>query len=763
MKGWLKGFGRVPVLIVGTVLLLVCLLRLEHLDFFERLEQITYDMRLRKVNVFPSPLATNLGFVWINEESIKTVQNRSLGYSFGLYWPRQVYARVVNELAAQGARMVAFDVLFGDLRPDQPPVQLSGSRLMESDDYFASELRRSSNVVIAMSQGLVPPPLFATNAFALGDISTDRDADGVLRRVRLFRNYRDWHPVLLKAQADPELGIDLREARIETNSLVLSRPIGDISVPLDAQGNFSLADFLGSKIPSGMAATARPFTERRIWHMGVVMAAFDLGLDLDKAFVELEKGRVTLTGTNGVTRVIPVDSSGYFYINWRMPPNHPSLMQEGIHGLLSQNRDRWKEVDLAGGSRWKGRLAVVGSSAVVGNDLTDRGSTPLDSETILVSKHWNVANSIITGRFIRRSSVLVDLCLIIVLGIAAALLTWRFRAMAAFGLVAGLAIAYLVTSLLVFMWAGYWMAIVLPVGGALVMTYICLVTWRAIFEQAEQRRVKSIFSKMVSPKIVSELLSAGHLNLGGARREVTVLFADVRGFTELTDVTQDQVAELVRVNNLKGAEAEAAFDDQARETLATVNEYLGLVADTIIRHDGTLDKFIGDCVMAFWGAPTSNPRHAVQCVRAAIEAQRAVHRLNCDRRVENDRRKQENERLAAAGRPLLPLLPILLLGTGINSGMATAGLMGSKAETRNYTVFGREVNLASRLESLSGRGRVFLSEGTYNHLKALEPELAKICVEHPAVNVKGIRSAVKVYEAQWMEVSSNSATADAVV
>ena len=137
--------------------------------------------------------------------------------------------------------------------------------------------------------------------------------------------------------------------------------------------------------------------------------------------------------------------------------------------------------------------------------------------------------------------------------------------------------------------------------------------------------------------------------------------------------------------------------------------------------------------------------------------------MNCDRRVENDRRKQENERLAAAGRPLLPLLPILLLGTGINSGMATAGLMGSKAETRNYTVFGREVNLASRLESLSGRGRVFLSEGTYNHLKGLEPELAKICVEHPAVNVKGIRSAVKVYEAQWMEVSSNSATIDAVV
>jgi len=183
---------------------------------------------------------------------------------------------------------------------------------------------------------------------------------------------------------------------------------------------------------------------------------------------------------------------------------------------------------------------------------------------------------------------------------------------------------------------------------------------------------------------------------------------------------------------------------------------LGLVADTIIKHDGTLDKFIGDCVMAFWGAPTPNPRHAVQCVRAAVETQRAIYRLNLERAAENERRKQEQETRAAAGLPPQPMLPLLLLGSGINSGMATAGLMGSAAETRNYTVFGREVNLASRLESLSGRGRVFLTETAYGHLVKYDPELAKTCIEHPAVNVKGIRSAVKIYEAVWTETPSAS-------
>jgi len=295
----------------------------------------------------------------------------------------------------------------------------------------------------------------------------------------------------------------------------------------------------------------------------------------------------------------------------------------------------------------------------------------------------------------------------------------------------------------------YWLPLVLPVAGALLLTHICLVTWRVVSEQSERRRVKSIFSRIVSPNIVNELLGAEKLSLGGARREVSVLFADVRGFTEFTDVSQERAELYASEHHLSGEEMEAYFNEQARQTLETVNTYLALVADQVKKHQGTLDKYIGDCVMAFWGSPTPNPRHALACVRAAIEAQRAVYEINRQRTEENRSRDWENAGRLASGQPPLPMLPILLIGSGINTGAATVGLMGSEAHISNYTVFGREVNLASRLESLSGRGRILISESTYLHLQRDDPALAATCVAQPDANVKGIRSAVKVYEVPW--------------
>jgi adenylate cyclase len=309
-----------------------------------------------------------------------------------------------------------------------------------------------------------------------------------------------------------------------------------------------------------------------------------------------------------------------------------------------------------------------------------------------------------------------------------------------------------------YIYSRYWLAVVLPVLGALLIQYVCQITWRVVFEQAERRRVKSVFSTMVSPKIVHELLRADTLALGGVRREITVLFADVRGFTDLTDGSQERVAEFVRVEQLSGSAAEAAFDEQARETLATVNLYLGIIATTVIQHDGTLDKFIGDCVMAFWGAPTPNPDHAVFCVQAAIEAQRAVYELNRRRRTDNQERLKENVGRLAGGLAPRPMLPILFFGIGINTGVATVGLMGSAAHAvvrqGSYTVFGREVNLASRIEGLSGRGRICISQSTYEHLQRGAPALAAACVALAPANVKGIRSAVEVYEVPWRETGS---------
>jgi class 3 adenylate cyclase/CHASE2 domain-containing sensor protein len=746
-----KPVTRIPVVIAFGVVVLVGLLRWWQLDFLESLERMTYDMRAREALRHEPVVATNLGFVCIDDASIAFVRtNQTLGYKYGLYWPREVYGRLIEELAAQGARAVAFDVIFGELRSDHPKVKMADGRWLASDEFLALQMRRATNVILAVPPDLTPPPLFLTNALASGDISTQKDyPEGILRRARAFRACRKWHLAFQQAEANSEYGVDLGQALVEPDRVVLPRRGGDgITVPLDRDGNFNLPDFWGDRLPPGMARKAKPFTEERLWHLGLVLAAQELGLDLARAEVDLRRGRITLRGAGGVERVIPVDSEGCFYVDWCVPLNHPQLTQESIQGLLRQDwlRSQGRTDQL--GSRWKGKLVVVGSSAT-GNDLTDRGATPLRADTLLVSQYWNVANSIITGRFIRRAPLAVELELIALLGMVAALATWKLRVLVASAAVALLVAAYILFGFVLYVQTRYWLPLVLPVAGSLVMTHVSLVTWRVVFEQAERRRVKSIFSRIVSPKIVNELLAAETLSLGGARREMTVFFADVRGFTELTDASQERVAEFVRQNKLAGDKAEACFDEQAKETLSTVNLYLGVVADTVIRHDGTFDKFIGDCVMAFWGAPTPNPKHALACVRAAVEAQRAIYQLNQQRTTENKKRELENVARVTAGLQLQPLLPILLLGSGINTGLATVGLMGSAAEMQNYTVFGREVNLASRLESASGRGRIFIGQTTYEHLLRDDPALAGTCVELPPRDLKGFRAAVKVYEVPW--------------
>jgi adenylate cyclase len=309
--------------------------------------------------------------------------------------------------------------------------------------------------------------------------------------------------------------------------------------------------------------------------------------------------------------------------------------------------------------------------------------------------------------------------------------------------------AYVAIAFSVYVHSRYWLPVAVPVLGAF-LACLSLIAWRVVFEEAERRRVRSLFAKMVSPKIVNELLATKTLSLGGARREVTVFFADVRGFTQLTDSAEERAVEHVRRYNLTGAAAEACFNEHARQTLETVNLYLATVADLIIKNDGTLDKFIGDCVMAFWGAPTANPHHARACVHTAIQAQRAVYELNLRRVAENEKRQAENLTRTASGAELVPLLPVLTLGSGVNTGLAAAGLMGSaEAESLSYTVFGREVNLASRLEGASGRGRIFITQSTYQHLLRDDPALAQTCVLLEPVQMKGFRLPVTVYEVPW--------------
>ena len=194
---------HIPLLIVLGTALVVCLLHYlanhtDRFDFFRRLEWITYDWRMREaVRREPARVSGKLGFVYINDETIALLGAGELGTNLhvGLYWPRHVYGRLVRELKNQGARAVGLDILFDQLRPFDKPVPVGGE-WMESDTFFRREMRQAGNVVLGTAD-VAPHPKFRDAAAAIADIATIRDADGVLRRARAFRDYRLWHPEIL--------------------------------------------------------------------------------------------------------------------------------------------------------------------------------------------------------------------------------------------------------------------------------------------------------------------------------------------------------------------------------------------------------------------------------------------------------------------------------------------------------------------------------------------------------------------------------------
>jgi class 3 adenylate cyclase/CHASE2 domain-containing sensor protein len=739
----LKRPKRAPLLLALVVLVFVCGTRLLNPGILEELERMTYDWRVRIAERFPAPVATNLAFVSMEDSSIAKISGGLLGRPYGLYWPRHIYGRLVEELSAEGAKTVAFDVLFGELRKDHAMVEMADGNLIESDDFFALQMQKAGNVILASTPELPPHSLFATNCLALGDITTEKDPGGVLRRVKSFN--LQWHPVFEAAAR--QFGISLEQARIEPNQITLPQPGGkDIVVPLDENGDFDLTDFLGDQIPKGWKRHDKPF--KRIWDMGIVIAAQELDLDLDHAEIDLPDGTIRLHGPNGIERTLPVDNEGYFYIDWQITPASVNLLRAPIENILIEDIARLRGETNKLNDAFRGKLVVVGSAAQ-GNDLTDRGATPLENDTLLVSKHWNVANSIITGQFIRRASLPLEFGIIILLGVLTAFVTWQFRAIAASLSVVVLMAAYTLLAVFVFVHSRFWLPMVYPMGGAVLTLHGILLVHLVVFEEQDKRRVKSIFSKLVSPHIVNELLDAKKLKLGGAHREVTILFADVRGFTALTDETHEQVAKFIREREMEPSLAEKYLEESARETLEIVNLYLATVAEAVKKHDGTLDKYIGDCVMAFWNAPAANEKHALASVQAAIDAQRAILALNIQRLAQNPEREIDNQARLAAGLPPKPLHVALQLGTGINTGLVTVGLMGSEQHGFNYTVFGREVNLASRLEGVSGSGRIIISDVTYFHLLRHAPGIAANCKELFPEKVKGFRDAIRIYEVPW--------------
>ncbi len=213
--------------------------------------------------------------------------------------------------------------------------------------------------------------------------------------------------------------------------------------------------------------------------------------------------------------------------------------------------------------------------------------------------------------------------------------------------------------------------------------------------EAERDRIRQTFGRVVAPRVRDRLLSdASHLRLDGDRHTITVLFADLHNFTPFSERTEP-------------------------ETLFKVlNSYLSLAAQAVLEEEGTLDKFLGDAVMAFWNAPDAQPDHALRAVRAALAMRRTIE----------------------AHRGSLELHHQLHFSVGITTGPAIVGNVGT-SELFNYTAIGDTVNLAQRLESIAEPGQIFLSEATYREVSA-----HVTATERPPVQVKGRQQPVVVYE-----------------
>lgn len=244
-----------------------------------------------------------------------------------------------------------------------------------------------------------------------------------------------------------------------------------------------------------------------------------------------------------------------------------------------------------------------------------------------------------------------------------------------------------------------WLSFAIP-AGTLVLDYAGLTTYRMVFEEREKRRIRRSFSQYVSPKVIRliEQDPARYLRPGGEMKELTVMFSDIRSFTTISEaLTPDELVLLL-------------------------NEYLGEMTSIIFHRYGTLDKYIGDAIMAFWGSPVPQEDHARQACASALEMQRRLRDLN--------------KKWAEQGRKQLAI------GVGVNTGPMSVGNMGSPQRLA-WTVMGDNVNLASRLEGINKQYHtgIVISESTRE--QAGDGFVGR---ELDRIRVKGKLQPVKIYE-----------------
>jgi adenylate cyclase len=346
----------------------------------------------------------------------------------------------------------------------------------------------------------------------------------------------------------------------------------------------------------------------------------------------------------------------------------------------------------------KDKLVLVGVT-LVGGQGSDLRVTPFKEAEPGIFTHASVASNLLDGKVMSRppSMVFIEMTMMLLMAIALGASIPRIKS---FALKAMVIVAFIGAWLLVDLWlfaSGTQLATVMPVTSVL-GTSFSLIFLGYLSVDREKLKLRNTFTRYLGEDVMEEALKNPDKLNQGEKREMTVLFSDIRGFTTLSE-------------------------RMLPEKLASfINEYLSPMTRIVFEEKGTLDKYIGDAVMAFWNAPLDQPDHAVRACRAAWAMLLKLEELKAKWRSEN--------------------YPEFDIGVGINTGPMIVGNMGSDVRV-DYTVMGDAVNLASRLEGTNKEyeTRVIVGEGTYPHVKD-----QIILRRLGAVRVKGKRKPVRIYE-----------------
>ena len=574
--------------------------------------------------------------------TIAAIDEQSLAKLGRWPWSRTTFTALAERLDQLGARVIAFDLFF----PERESARV--------DAQFARAISSTKKVV-------------------LGTVFIDRQAEmrhlgpAGLAAARLAIAPQAIAEVQAETfRMDEPYGVLVNIVELQGAATY----VGHIDVPPDADGVVRRAPLI------------RRFDRR-------YFPAFDV--QVARAFLQKEVPTLDIAayGIAGIRlgeRYIPLDEEGRLLVRHRKPG---SFAKVSIADILEQRADP---------ALVRGRVVLVGNTAV---GIGDARVTPYGATLPGVEIRASIIESLLQGDALQRPEwmMVLDIAFMAAAALLLIILLPRLGVTGGGVLAAGVLAGYVALALYLFRSEGLWLNLVYPtLLIALLFATETLVEY--FFTFSEKRYLKRAFAHYVPPTVVDDLVAdTDKLRLGGEKRELTVLFSDIRGFTTLSEAMAPE--DLVKL----------------------MNEYFTVMTEKVFQQRGSLDKYIGDAIMAMFGAPVAEPRHAACACRAAIEMVRALQPLR--------------ESWRARG------IPSIDIGVGINTGPMVVGNMGS-ASRFNYTVVGDAVNLASRIEHLNKEygTSILLSEYTYEPVK----DEFRAAREVDMVRVRGRAQPVRLYE-----------------